>query len=176
MQDLDIRDVSILDALPAYLFEPAVLTVGCGKGRIEWHMTHMGYDVLATDVYRAVVWEDTSELKFELLDILADIDYEKYSRPIVVCSEVLEHIKNYKKALENLVKLASIRLIITVPFERSFWSPDHINTWDDSTVGEFYKLCKPYSVSISKIRTKPRDVELKQWCYLIVVDKRQCYE
>jgi len=34
-------------------------------------------------------------------------------------------------------------------------------------------MCSPYSVAISKIRSKPEDVRMRQRSYLITVDKRQ---
>jgi len=173
---LDIRDISVIDALPVYDFSKSILTVGCGLGRLEWHLHRMGYSIIATDIERMVTWDDsTSSLCFSKMDILDESTFVS-SSPAVICCQVLEHLKNYKAALKNLLKLAETRLIITIPFATSFSSPDHVNHWNDKNVREFESMCKPYSVSISKIRTKPKDVELKQWCYLVVADKRQSYE
>jgi len=171
IKELDIRDVSIIDAMPIYECPKKVFTVGCGKGRIEWHLHKMGYDVIATDVKRMVDWSDTEGLKFCQFDILKP---DTKIWPVVVCSEVLEHIPKYKQAFKNLIGLASTRVIITVPYAHSFASPDHVNFWHNPE--EFYELGKPYVVSVSKIRTKSKDIKLNQWCYLIVIDKRQCYE
>jgi len=173
MQNVDMRDISIIDSLPVYDCVKEILTVGCGKGRIEWHLHNMGYDVLATDIVREVEWEESNGLRFNQMDILHPTATPK---PIVICSEVLEHINKYKKAFRNLLKLTRVRLIITVPYHKSFLSPDHRNFWTDSDIVEFKRLGKPYMVSIGKIRTKPKDLKLKQWCYLILVDKRQKYE
>lgn len=160
--------------MPIYDCRKSVLTVGCGLGRLEWHLREMGYIVLATDVKRMVTWEDNApSLCFSTMNILDRKTFVR-PRPIVICSEVLEHIPNYRQAFKNLLSLASTRVIITVPYDHSFGSPDHINFWHNPE--EFYELGKPYVVSVSKIRTKSKDVKLNQWCYLIVVDKRQCYE
>lgn len=176
VKPLDMRDTSIIDALPVHECSKSILTVGCGLGRIEWYLRELGYLVLATDVKRMVTWGDNApSLCFSIMDILDEKTFLK-SSPVVICSQVLEHLKGYKIALKNLLKLTETRLIITVPFEKSFNSPDHCNNWGDGSVKEFEELCRPYSVAVSKIRTKPKDVKMKQWAYLIIVDKRQCYE
>ena len=170
---LDIRDISIIDSLPVYNVMNSVLTVGCGKGRLEYHLYKMGYSIIATDIKRMVTWEDNLPcLRFLEMNIFDEESFVK-AQPIVICSQVLEHLKNYKIALKNLLKLTETRLIITIPFKKSFNSPDHCNHWNDTNVNEFENICSPYSVSISKIRTKEKDIQLNQWCYLIVVDKRQ---
>ena len=171
MKELDIRDISIIDALPVYKGPKKVFTVGCGIGRIEFHLHKMGYNVVATDVKRMVKWSDIENLIFRKFNILKP---DNSVWPIVICSEVLEHIQNYKQAFRNLISLAGIRVIITVPYGNSFNSPDHVNFWHNSE--EFYELGKPYVVSVSRIRTKPKDAKKNQWCYLIIIDKRQCYE
>ena len=180
MKPLDIRDVSIIDALPTYccrgLTEDSwrtILNVGCGEGRIDWHLSAMGFQVYSTDIVEP---KNTDGLNFSKANIF---DLKSFPIPrasVVICSQVLEHLKGLKRAVGNLLMLAEIRLIITVPRLKSYNSPYHVWHWDDLSIWEFEKWCKPYSVAITKIRTKPEDVKMKQWCYLIVVDKRQCYE
>jgi len=175
MKPLDMRDIAIIDAFPIHDYEKVVLNVGCGEGRIDYHLAEMRYFVYATDIEKPKGWEDTERLRFHLADIFKLTSFPILSPSIVICSEVLEHLNDYKRALENLLELTKVRLIITVPFEKSFGGENagHCNFWGDDNIGEFYELCKPYSVAISKIRTKPRDVQMRQFCYLIVVDKRQ---
>lgn len=120
--------------------------------------------------------------KFEIADVF-EMGTD-YSSSVVLCNDVLEHLVNYKEALAKILELTKIRAIITVPFKNSYparFPPPkgHCNFWDDTGEGnfkdirEFRSLCYPYFVSITKMRTKPRDVQMKQWAYLIVVDKRQ---
>lgn len=185
---LDIRDIAIIDALPLHnIVDKSILDVGCGKSRVGRELSlNMGYRAYATDCVSDPSWVDTDRMTFHRSDIF-DIDsFPIVSCSIVLCCEVLEHLIDYKKAIANLLILTRIRLIITVPFETSFNdlspSPEgHCNYWSDSSknnykdISEFKKLCVPYAVSITKIRTKPRDVQMKQWGYLIVIDKRQKY-
>ena len=187
MKFLDMRDIAIIDAFPNYKYEKKVLNVGCGEGRIDWWLAQLGYRVYSTDITGEPEWDDLEgNLTFHKSDIFDLSSFPILDSPIVICSQVLEHLKGYKLALVHLLALTEVRLIITVPYRQSFRSPDHINFWDDEPDGripilkedfkdihEFIDLCHPYSTSISKIRTKPEDVEMGQWNYLIVVDMRQ---
>lgn len=178
MQELDIRDIAIIDSFPVVGLNNRVLTVGCGEGRLEYHLQHnYTYNILATDIENNILFEENPWLHFEILDItkIHNKDFiKKYTRPVVICAQVLEHFKDWKLALRNLIDLATIRVIITVPYKGSFHSPDHINFWDDETIKEYVKLAAPYSTAISKIRTKPEDMP-KKGCFLIVIDKKQKY-
>lgn len=189
MRTLDIRDISMIDALPVYDHEKTVLNVGCGEGRIDFYLASMGYRVYATDIARKDTWKDSGNLTFHESDIFDLSSFPVRDASIVLCSQVLEHVKEYRVALANLVDLATVRLIVTIPYRKSFSSPEHVNFWDDEDhnvapgslpsyheykdVHEFVGLCRPYMVAVSKIRTKPEDVEKRQYNYLIVVDKRQ---
>jgi SAM-dependent methyltransferase len=186
MSPLDIRDISIIDAIPLLDTNKEVLNVGCGEGRIDYHLSKLGYTVHATDYNKHDAWEDIEGVNFQQANIFDKDTFPVCSSDIVLCSEVLEHLENYKDALNNLIELTNVRLIITFPFEKSYNDKQpppigHCNWWNDKgtsgfkDVREFYKLCYPYSVSISKIRTKPRDVQMGQWDYLVVVDKKQKY-
>jgi len=172
MKPLDMRDISIMDSFPSYDCGTDVLIVGCGEGRIDRHLLGQCYDVYSTDIIEPKEkW--IGELNFHKSNIfdLKSFPSPRYS--VVICSQVLEHLKGLKRAVGNLLALTEIRLIITVPRLKSYNSPYHVWHWDDLSIWEFEKWCKPYSVAITKIRTKLEDVEMKQWCYLIVVDKRQ---
>ena len=175
MIPLDMKDIAIIDAFPVYDCEKTVLNVGCGTGRIDFHLARMGYQVYATDTKPYETWQNGKRLRFFQADIFDLTSFSGTLTSIVICSQVLEHLGDYKKAVSNLIKLTKVRLIITFPYKKSFRSPDHVNFWDDNSVQEFIELCKPYFVSISKILTKLRDAERGQRDYLIIVDKRQKY-
>lgn len=189
IKPLDLKDISILDAFPTYQCQKKVLNVGCGEGKIDWYLAKMGYQVFATDINQHKRQPTLRNLTFYKSDIFDLSSFPIKSSPIVICSQVLEHLKGYKTALIHLFALTEVRLIITVPWRRSFFNPGHINFWDDGSfewttstptgfteykgIDEFIELCAPYSTTISKIRTKAEDVKMGQWGFLITVDKRQ---
>lgn len=172
IEPLDLKDQAIINAFPNGDYKKIILNVGCGDGRIDYHLTSMGYKVYATDTLKDKSWVNSNQLNFGIADIFDLSSLPVASAPVVICSQVLEHLKEYKKALINLLKVTEIRLIITVPYKNSFPHPEHINFWDDRNVVEFKELCKPYSVSISKIITKLEDEKTGQRDYLIIIDKR----
>jgi len=181
MDPLDMKDIAIIDAFPVCDCERAVLNAGCGKGRIDFHLAEMGYRVHAFDVKKHDSWADKKNLTFQKADIFEPQNLP--SAPIVICSQTLEHLKDYKQALVNLIALAEVRLVITIPYRKSFNGNggEHCNFWDDRASGEFKDIhefqtfCHPYAVAISKIRTKLKDAKTDKYNYLIIVDKRQDY-
>ena len=177
MKPLDLKDIAILDAIPQYDYQRTCLEIGCGDGKLGFYLVRHAFRYYATDIKRYPNWNDRlyKNLSFHISNIFDLHSFPITDPSVVICSEVLEHLAGWKTALVNLMALAQLRIIITVPWKHSFLSPEHVNFWDDKSIQEFVEICKPYSVAISKIRTKPRDKEMGQYGYLIVIDKRQKY-
>ena len=184
-----MKDIAIIDSFPVHDCPKTVLEVGCGDGKLDFHLAEMGFRVHATDIHRYPTWEDGKMLRFYISDIFDLSSFPTKCASVVICSQVLEHLSGYKTALVHLLAITKVRLIITVPYCRSFFNPGHINFWADKAlepvsgyspppqtnykdIHEFVDLCAPYSVAISKIRTKPQDVG-DTYDYLLVIDKRQ---
>jgi len=153
--------------------------IGCGEGRIGFYLAKMGYRVYAVDIKRYDTWKDSENLTFHTGDIF-DLSSMPIQEPdIIICSQVLEHTGSYGMALVNMMALAKTRIIITIPYLKSFWTDEHLHFWGEKEggefkdVNEFKRICHPYTVAISEIRTKPTDAEQHQSDYLIIIDKRQ---
>lgn len=199
-KELDIRHISIIDALPVYKAKKEVLTVGCGSGFLESKLQEIGYDVIATDYFEKDSSEDTTYLdaiKYQKSSIFDLSSFSVAGRETVICSEVLEHLPNYQEAFQNLLKLTHRRLIITIPWNISYdvkgLPPEgHCNYWTDNggdpftnsvplaekdpnfkNIREFLAFAWPYHVTITKIGTKGTDWLQSSRCYMIIVDKMQ---
>lgn len=170
--NVDVRDIAIINSLPLLYSENTIFTVGCGEGRLERALQTVGFEVTATDIWP----ERDIGVPYHIFDIMKDSLQISYGS--VICSQVLEHLEDWKTAAKNLIPLANDRIIITVPWANSFYSDEHVNFWGDnepkmSSIEEYKDIFTPYSVAISKIITKEKDVEYGQRNYLIVVDKHQ---
>ena len=102
-----------------------VLEVGCGIGGFCINVAKRGAKVVGVDVASIAVHEGKDLAKQlsvqKLVDfIIADAHHlplKDKTREIVVCSETLEHVSNYKKAFSELVRVTqkSGYLCLTVP-------------------------------------------------------------
>jgi ubiquinone/menaquinone biosynthesis C-methylase UbiE len=185
---LHLKDRLIMSKVPDLINVSSVLNVGCGNCRICWHMIQDGYPVISTD------YETTEETKRIMDSYKNDVNYHNKcdifnlttfpveSADVVICSEVLEHLVDYKNAFTNLLKLTKKRLIITIPREKSFNHPSpppegHCNWWSDTNsmdfkdIREFIEMAKPYKITIEKGMTKKKDYNNGQRCFIIVIDK-----
>lgn len=66
---------------------------------------------------------------------------------IVICSNVFEHLSDYKVVLENLLKISPIVIIVT-PYNEylnpTILNNEHINSFDENTFSEFNSNYKVY--------------------------------
>ena len=183
IRDLNIHDISLIDALPVYGIKKEILNVGCGPGRIDYHLKNMGWKIYATDLEEYPQWGELRKhgIQFTKSDIFNISSFPVSGCEIVMCNHVIEHIEDWRLAFKNLINLTKTRLIMSFPYKTSFNDPDHCNYWDDEKNGnfldvkEFINLAKPYAVSLSKERTKPQDKGTNKYEYLLIVDKRQKY-
>ncbi|MBK7174801.1 MAG: class I SAM-dependent methyltransferase [Bacteroidales bacterium] len=114
----------IIDNLPAKGSEPLnILEIGCGEGNICYQMAHYGHQVLGIDISETTIksanrkFGSTPGLSFRVEDaeqmkLKAD---EKYD--VIVCSEILEHLHDPGKLVDNFKNLLRPDgiAIVTVP-------------------------------------------------------------
>lgn len=196
MFNIDYKDISIIDSLPTWSHEKVVLNIGCGPADLDCYLAHLGYRVYCTDMYKQKEWDNQDKKEWidkglmsfhEGVNILDPSTLPIKNAAIVICSEVIEHLTEYKKAFENLLNATDTRLIITFPWRRSFYVgsnscmkewESHKNFWSDNDspdykdVREFVPLADPYAIAISKNVTKDADWQRGQRSYLVVVNKR----
>jgi 2-polyprenyl-3-methyl-5-hydroxy-6-metoxy-1,4-benzoquinol methylase len=153
-------------ALSYYIkqYHTSLLDVGCGRSGKANYWRSKGFTrVEGCDVSRHYAQEFAhSGLPFKIVDLNDNglvLPYGHESFDIVVASHVLEHVKNPKKVVEEMVRVAKHRVIIVSPVGYSYYSGAHLHFWN--TPQEIAKalMNKEYVFSIEFMISKPQDVE-----------------
>lgn len=142
-----------------------IADIGCGEGLLTRYLRRIYPEVSAIDV------KDKNRVGLDNV-IIWDIQNDPpkdFNFDVVIASEVLEHIRFWKEALKNLLKITKKKLILTVPYGQSFYDPDHKNFWDDETIKEIGEVALPHQTIIKKGITKPEDVKMNQLLYYIEI-------
>jgi len=147
----------------------SVLEVGCGEGFVLEYMTRhititriFGADISERAVEKAKTRLPQAEIftadlsSDEFLTQIKALDQPNFD--LTLCLEVLEHIKDYQKALQNLKSIPTENFVISVPNEPFFRlsnfialknikdfgnDPEHINNW---SVTQFKRLLEEHFV------------------------------
>lgn len=116
---------NLIEILEKYVNdENKILDIGCGSGVISLFLASRGKQVLGIDISRSSInacREGAKNLGLKEKAVFKVVDFprEKLNRKfdIVICSEVLEHIEEDEKAVEEIYNLLTPGglLIISVP-------------------------------------------------------------
>lgn len=148
-----------------------VLDVGCGEGFTIHYLRNLfrevqfsGIDVNADAINQAKKTNPFADFK---VGSIFDLPYPGSSFDLVICSEVLEHLKEPEKALKELGRVSNKYLLLSVPNEpwfriSSFLSgkylktrgnhPEHIQNWNKK---EFISLVQKQFPIITGITSFP---------------------
>jgi SAM-dependent methyltransferase len=97
--------------------------VGCGEGEIALRLARRGIRVRGSDVAAEVIEEARRRAVAAELEVAYEVAAVEELRPdvdaaeLVVCCEVLEHVKEPDRALDVLASVARPWLIVSVPRE-----------------------------------------------------------
>lgn len=158
-----------------------VLEVGCGEGELSMRLAARGHRVRGCDVSADVIDEARGRARSAGLAVefwqcdIQDLT-EHDAAPLVICCEVLEHLRDPQAGLERLALLARPWLIVSVPRE-PLWramnmargkylgqlgnTPGHLNHWGRraflSQVGERFDIVKtaspvPWTMALCKVK------------------------
>ena len=138
-----------------------ILDAGCGEGfnasLLEQHLPEAQITLLdmsqeALDYARTLCSE---KCIFQCGSVL-DMPFPDDSFDLVLCSEVLEHLDQPEKALEELLRVSSDDVLISVPHEPWFRTgnllalnnitrlgnpPDHLNHWTQKSFRKWILQC-----------------------------------
>jgi len=152
------------DVLLGWLKERKVKTIlnaGCGSGEFSFILAKKGYDVVGFDLdkdYIDLANKNVKKLKIENCSfVVSGIEDYKVNKmfDVVIATDVLEHIKDDKKAFKKLVEFIKPKgaVVITVP------AGQYLFGFHDVKLGHFrryslesFRKIIPSGVIIEKLR------------------------
>jgi 2-polyprenyl-3-methyl-5-hydroxy-6-metoxy-1,4-benzoquinol methylase len=130
INDTDYTHRPLLSMLDIkYFKDKKVLDIGCGTGTICLYLASKGSSVLGVDISRnAIKLANINSRNLGLVDkvkfLLADFTKMQINGKyeLIVCSELLEHVKDHKAVLGKIYKLLKKNghVIFSVPLDSSF--------------------------------------------------------
>jgi len=108
------------------LYFNSMIDVGCAQPYLIAEMEKKRHDIriCGCDVAERVIERNRElfpQVGFEVVDIGNESGYPTGETfDLVVCSEVLEHIYDWQKALSNLVNMSNLYVLLTVPSGKIF--------------------------------------------------------
>jgi len=99
------------------------LDAGCAEGLFVVTMQREAFFSVGCDISLNLLSKNRSlfEKKSNLiLCSITNLPFKENSFSVVLCSETLEHIPNWKGALQELLRVACVYLLITIPSYESF--------------------------------------------------------
>lgn len=173
--------LSGFDRLSSSIRPGPVLEVGCGEGELSMRLAARGHRVRGCDVSADVIDEARGRARSAGLAVefwqcdIQDLT-EQDAAPLIICCEVLEHLRDPQAGLERLALLARPWLIVSVPRE-PLWramnmargkylgqlgnTPGHLNHWGHgaflSQLGERFDIVEtaspvPWTMALCKVK------------------------
>ena len=145
-----------------------VLDLGCGDGFLSYRMAEQGYQVTSMDLSlnrlkRFKEQADRLNIK-QIEGDISKVDLPSESFDLIVCSEVIEHLPDYKDVLVEVWRLLKKggHFIVTVPNNqrlkiftcphclKKFYQDDHVNSFTIETLSEDL-ICAGFKVEYVQV-------------------------
>jgi len=164
--------VCMLYRIVLEIIEPfsTFLEVGPGLGDFSLYLLSQNKDVEMLDIKEEdlkIMKRICSEKGYNYVFHLQDITLTSLTKTydVVFSVEVIEHIEDYRRAINNMIGLAKRKVVLTTPVLSDFSSPDHKHFFLEEN---FEFIDKPYK--ISRIITKNIDLSTGRRVFLIEID------
>jgi len=121
--------------------------IGCNIGYFTHFVAKMGAFSTGIDIAtskiriaRYIAEKQNLNCKFYRMDA-GNLEFPDKSFDYVLCSQVLEHLRDDRKAIKELFRISKYRVIITVPKKGWYWNifnrMFHVNTFNREGHGHF---------------------------------------
>jgi len=101
----------IFDFVQEYAVGKKVLDVGCAQGWYIKYLKDLDFEVTASDIEKTLAFEDVPFVQTSG----AELPFANEAFDTVLAINVVEHIKDEKKILAELHRVAKTRLLLSVP-------------------------------------------------------------
>lgn len=108
------------------------LDVGCQYGLMLYALSSKGISCAGTDVSEACIEEATKNVP-EVPSVVCGIErlpHKDKSYDVCIATEVLEHHKDPKAFIIELIRVAKKRILLTTPIEDNMLDPAHLHFFD----------------------------------------------
>jgi ubiquinone/menaquinone biosynthesis C-methylase UbiE len=131
---LSSRDRFVVALLKREYASPAgtemrVLDVGCGTGGVSHRLAAAGYRVTSVDADPDVLlWgKHCGRLSNPIVANVTSLQFPDGAFDVSICSEVVEHVEDDVKTLQELLRVSRRGVLLTVPAHGYLWTDsDHI--------------------------------------------------
>lgn len=130
----------------------SVLEVGCGRGKLLLALSK-NHQAIGCDIFENKEIKD-NQLAF-VLAASESLPFEDNAFDTVICTHVLEHVRDLKKSIDELKRVCKSRLIIVVPCERPYKFGFNLHLsffpYDFNLLGSFFSNIKQGKVLYKKL-------------------------
>lgn len=114
----DLNRAGIAFILQNVVHNGTVLDAGCGRGWLAAHLAEQGFSVTGLDFCPP---PEHARANFTFVEgNIEEMPFADESFDTVVCAHTLEHVRNFDRALWELLRVARSTLIIVLPRQREY--------------------------------------------------------
>lgn len=113
----DLNRAGIAFILQNIVCNGSVLDVGCGRGWLANHLTEHGFSTTGLDI--APPKQACAKYAFVQGDI-EQMPFADASFDTVICAHTLEHVHDFDRALQELLRVTRSTLIVVLPRQREY--------------------------------------------------------
>lgn len=152
----------------------SLLDVGCGGGNQLLFFKSRGFKrLVGCDINVGEELYNYEDIEIHTIDLnsVRELPFANDEFDVVISYHVLEHIKQPKLIMKEMVRVSKELVLVVIPAGNSYDSPDHIHTWE--TFGDVANalLLPEWTFSIELAISKIADVVLEQAGFIICVYK-----